>query len=48
MYTEYAELQRSFVAFKDVIKEQEDPEVLRLALDQSRRDLSQAQAQVNR
>lgn len=29
MFVEYAELQRSFDQFKDFIKEQEDPVVLR-------------------
>ena len=48
MYAEYAELQSAFDRFKDAVKEQEDPVVLRLALDQSRRDLSKAHAVVAR
>ncbi len=46
MYAEYAELRHAFDQFKDSVKEQEDPVVLRLALDQSRRDLSKAHALV--
>ena len=47
MYEEYLELQLSFERYKDEQKEMEDPVVLRLALDQCRRDLSKAQAKIN-
>ena len=36
MYTEYLDLQSSFVHFKDAQKAMEDPIVLRMALDQAR------------
>ena len=47
LHQEFSELQREFDQFREVIKEQEDPIVLRMALDQSRRDLAKTQNLLN-
>lgn len=47
MFHEYAELQTELSWYKEAQKNQEDPGVLRLALDQSRKDLSKVQGLLN-
>ncbi|XP_059079036.1 uncharacterized protein LOC131877406 [Tigriopus californicus] len=47
MFHEYAELQTELSWYKEAQKNQEDPGVLRLALNQSRKDLSKVQGLLN-